>query len=213
MKREVYFALLCEGSSDAALVRPLERLCVIYGADEARGFAPDFGRLGQQVGHSIQSRIEALKALEPTINLLFIHRDADAPAEERRLSEIAEGMRAGGWELPHVPIIPIHETEAWLLLDEEAIRRIAQNPRGRAPLSLPPPHRIEQTAHPKELLQEALRRANGGTGRRAERFRGEMSSHRRRLLEELDVEGPIRQLAAWQRLCDRIEAAMRDLHP
>lgn len=48
-----------------------------------------------------------------------------------------------------VPVIPGRMTEAWLRLDEAAIRRVAGNPNGRTKLGLPKLHEVESVADPK----------------------------------------------------------------
>jgi len=91
-------------------------------------------------------------------------------------------------------------TEAWLLLDEHAIRRTAGRPNGTMALDLPSPGTVEHVPNPKELLRTALEVASGATGRRLARFRRDFSAHRRRLLEGLDHHGPVANLSAWRQL-------------
>ena len=50
MPIKIRFAFIGEGSSDVGLVSPLEKLCVLCGADEVTGVAPDLGRL-PKIGH------------------------------------------------------------------------------------------------------------------------------------------------------------------
>lgn len=59
------------------------------------------------------------------------------------------------------PVIPIRMTEAWLLLDEAEIRRVAGAPNGKIPLNLPNPAKVESVSDPKALLKETLARASG----------------------------------------------------
>jgi hypothetical protein len=62
-------------------------------------------------------------------------------------------------------------TEAWLLLDEEAIRGAAGNPNGKEPLDLP--RAPDQIPNPKDVLGELLKQASGLSGRRKKSFRPE----------------------------------------
>jgi hypothetical protein len=88
-------------------------------------------------------------------------------------------------------------TEAWLLLDEAAIRSASGNPRGRLPLNLPPSASIERVADPKETLFQALRTASEHTGRRLRSLRVEERRHR--VAELMDYE-LLRSLSAFQSL-------------
>lgn len=74
-----------------------------------------------------------------------------------RQDEIEQSIRAIGVQIsvPHVCVIPVRMTEAWLLFDEAAIRQAAGNRLGRAPLALPPLDEVEQEPDPKSLLYEA----------------------------------------------------------
>jgi hypothetical protein len=47
-------------------------------------------------------------------------------------------------------VIPIRMTEAWLLLDEEAIRDSAGRPSSSVSLGLPLPQRVETIPDPKQ---------------------------------------------------------------
>jgi hypothetical protein len=111
-----------------------------------------------------------------------------------------------------VAVVPIHETEAWLLTDEAAIRRVAGRPNGREPLNLPPIQQIEQTKCPKERLEAALlAAAQPLSGQRLARFRHDFGQRRRQLLEELPLDGPLEHLRAWCRLRDDTAKAITAL--
>lgn len=204
----VRFALITEGSSDRGLVEHLEALCRRAGATEAEGHAPDLGRLPSPVGKSVSEQIETMMKLDPGMDLLFIHRDADHPQDEGIRSIIDRGVAQAGLAAPHVKVVPIQELEAWLLLDETEIRHVAGKPRGKQALDLPPPHTIEDTKSPKERLEQALVIASGLTGQRLVRFKKQLPQWRASLLQRLDIDGPIQGLRAWQTLVADIEAAI-----
>jgi hypothetical protein len=205
----VRFVLVCEGSSDSGLVAHLQILCVECGAAEAIGTAPDFSRLPHPPGHDVTSRIAAALALDPAANLVFVHRDADDRSESRRLAEIRKATEH--FKVPIIPIIPVQATEAWLLLDEIAIRAVVENPRGKRPLNLPRPSAIERLANPKRRLRQTLEIASDLRGRRLSEFKRAFGHHRAMLLERLDVSGPIGQVRAWQRLIERTQAILQRL--
>jgi hypothetical protein len=192
------FVLLAEGSSDRGLIPHLQNLCIRAGVDEVTGIWPDFDYLPEKPEKTVEGQIRAALQLEPDVDLLFIHRDADSNDAAPRRETIRSGAKP--FRVQYVPVIPVQELEAWLLLDESAIRMVAENPRGREGLELPPPQHIETTARPKERLQAALLNACKSSGRRKKRFQKDFPRQRARLLERLDIDGPITRLSAWQQL-------------
>lgn len=107
-----------------------------------------------------------------------------------------------------VPVIPVRMTEAWLLLDEPAIRTVAGNPAGRASLTLPKHHEAERLPDPKSVLRQALLDAANVTGRRRERLDRRFSENRRQLLERLDPHGPVTRLTSWRDLVRSVESVI-----
>ena len=203
---KVRFALVCEGPSDAGLAAHLQTVCVDCGAEEAVGTVPDFARLPRPPAHDVASRITAALALDPAANLIFVHRDADSRSERARVREIEAA--AENVDVPVVPVVPIQETEAWLLLDEAAIRAIVENPRGTLALPLPRVAALERLARPKERLRTVLEHASELRGRKLEKFRRDFGRHRGLLLQRLDPSGPVTRLTAWQKLLERTTNAV-----
>jgi hypothetical protein len=199
-----------EGPSDEALVERIEELCLRAGADEVAGVAPDLRRHSRK-SSTVSEKIAHVLQLEPDANLVFAHRDADTQDPAPRRSEVTEAFRGVGVEQPHVAVVPVQMTEAWLLLDEEDIRFVAENPNGNVQINLPSPARVESVTDPKEKLRDALVAASERSGRRLKRFRKRFPQQRRRLIERLDLDGPVSQVSAWQRLCEDIEQALADL--
>ena len=138
--------------------------------------------------------MQAVKDLGGVHDLVVVHRDADREGRSPRLAEIDSAVRQVMPDIPLVPVIPIRMTEAWLLLDEAEIRRVAGAPNSKTPLELPRPGNVESIADPKVLLHRTLALASGLSGRRLEMFNKRFSQHRRRLLERIDHEGPIREV-------------------
>jgi hypothetical protein len=204
----IRFALVCEGSSDRGLVHHLESLCRRAGAVEVEGIAPDLGRLPQPVGKTVAEQVEAMLGLEPNLDLIFIHRDADDHDDASVRAIIDRGITSLGTQVPpHVKVIPVHELEAWLLLDEREIRAVAGSPRGKQDLELPSPHDLEATKNPKERLERALVLACGLSGHRLVRFKRRLPQLRSVLLQRLDIDGPVRELSAWRKLLADIATA------
>ena len=197
---------LADGSSDEPLGEHLEILCARRGM-AVRVTTPDLRLLRPPPGRRVADRLQAILDLGDPPDILFVHRDAEQQDPERRFDEVAEAVariRAG---LPHVAVVPVRMTEAWLLLDEQSIRDVAGRPNSAVDLDLPPVSRIEALTDPKSLLKQALDAASGLTGRRRDRFQQRFGQHRRTLLQRLDINGPVRQLPAWQAL----ESALDDL--
>lgn len=196
----VHFVLVCEGSTDEALVDHLERLLIWVGAREVSGVPLDVSRLVESIGRDVGSKVEAAVKLEPGANLVFVHRDADNADPTPRLSEIRMAFEGRLEGRAGVPIVPVQETEAWLLLDEQEIRRVAGKPSGRAPLDLPSLSEIERVSSPKEVLEEAILVASELSGRRRMRLRSRLPRLKSQLLRRLPVGGRIQHLPAWARL-------------
>ena len=73
------------------------------------------------------------------------------PKGNRRISAVMQIRRAlEGMPVRHVLVIPVRMTEAWLLIDELALRRAAGNPNGRNPLDLPALKDLEALPEPAD---------------------------------------------------------------
>lgn len=205
----VQFVLVCEGPTDIPLQEHIRKLLVWVGAGEVVGAAPNFKRLRGFSGHDVESKLRAAIQLEPGANLIIIHRDSDSRDPEPRHDEIEAAVRSIGVTRETVAVVPVQETEAWLLLDEEEIKRAAGNPSSSANLNLPGSAHIERVASPKDVLYEALLEASGTTGRRRERFRQRLPAAAAHLLRRLPVQGEIERLPAWQRFRDDLRDAIQ----
>lgn len=208
---KITFIFVGEGSSDRSLIEHLEQLCLLCGADEAMGTAPDLAALPYKVGHTVADKLRAALSLQPIANLLFVHRDADARETGPRYQEIAQAVHEVQIRWPYVAVVPVQMTEAWLLLDEAAIRRVADNPNGRVKLAMPGLGTVENIADPKEKLWELLRTASELSGRRLAKFEKERERRRGQLLRELPVDGSVCRLPSWQRLRDDLTQVLTQL--
>ena len=137
------FVLVCEGSSDAALASHIQRLLAQCGCANPRGVAFHRGsRIAQKISEAVK--------LSSDLDLIFVHRDANNAGAEKRYLEIKEAVEN---TLPMgcrwVAVVPVRMTEAWLLLDEAAIRRVVRKPDGKQPLGLPSPKHVEGVTDPK----------------------------------------------------------------
>ncbi len=200
--------LLSDGPSDGPLARHLERLAADLGGDLSVSWVDT---RSANVGSTVAARMKFLLGLAANPDILFVHRDAEGQNPLLRFEEIASGATTAGVPWPVVPIVPIRMTEAWLLLDESAIRSVAGRPTGRTPLQLPTLREAERLADPKRRLTEVLLAASETTGRRGHQFKRDFDRHRALLIERLDTAGPVSQLSAWQRLRADIATALAAL--
>jgi hypothetical protein len=206
-KRILY---LCEGTSDRGIGRHIERLAAEAGLATIVS-TPDFSLLPKKPEPGIVGKLRAAARLGGTYDLVAIHRDADREPPEVRIAEIHAAMAAWHAELPCVPVIPVTMLEAWLLLDERAIRQVAENPNGRVPLELPKPKKVESIADPKQRLKDTLALASELTGRRLQKFQTRFPQNRARLLEMLRVDGPVTEVPSWRSFTDELRRALKSL--
>lgn len=145
-------------------------------------------------------------------DLVFVHRDAERGSRETRVAEIDQAARGAG--IPaHVAIVPVRMTEAWLLIDEAAIRRAAGNPTNSDRLPLPERRQLERVPDPKRMLEECLKRASNLHGRRLRRFARDLPERKRRVAELIDDYTPLRDLPAFAAFERDTRAALAACRP
>ena len=201
--KELRCTLLTDGPADRALIPILEWLLrqqVALGVDitwaDLRRLKHPPGNLASRVGRAVE--------LYPC-DLLFVHRDAERGPLKRRVTEIETALAAvDSWDRDRtVAVVPERMTEAWLLIDEAALRSAAGDPRGTVPLAMPPVQQLERLPDSKKTLHDLLRAASGHTGRRQKRFRVEQAVHR--LAQGIQDYTPLRQLSAFRALEEETE--------
>ena len=214
----IQFLFVCEGSSDGALVHHIQRLLIEYGATEANGVPFHSGTRLTDSGTPLTNKVRQGLKLSVSPDLLFVHRDADhhrdthAAGAEKRYEEIVAAVQSASYGDRYVGIVPVRMTEAWLLLNECEIRRVAGNPGGRDDLGLPTVQKVEKIADPKNLLKEVLLRAESSKSpRRRKIFGKKFGEHRRQLIENLPVGGPLEHLDSWARFRKETIAALQEL--
>lgn len=204
----VRVVFLGEGTSDGGLVTHIETIAARQDIDVAVT-APDLGQLPMPPGRAVDAKPRAVAELGGVYDLIVVHRDADNQGVSAREREIAAAVESVANSVPHVPVVPVRMTEAWLLTSEEELRWVAGNPNGRMALKLPTPAGVERVADPKSLLKEVLAQASGATGRRLDRFHQRFSQHRRQLLERLDPFGPVTRLPSWQHFVAGVQHGLK----
>jgi len=201
----VRFTLVAEGSTDVALLPILK--WAVQSDPRVMRVEANFADPGMlpPVRKGLNMRILRAVNLFPA-NLVFVHRDADrGPAEVRR-NEIRRAALPGQLT---VPVVPVRMTEAWLLIDEEAIRSAAGNPRGAVGLGLPRLGAIEGIANPKDILFRALREASELHGRRLRKFSETAAASL--VAERIGDFSPLLELAAFREFRSFLSEALDSL--
>lgn len=198
MAKPLRYTLVSDGQSDRALLPIIDWVLQSVPAVAQRGFA------GQHAASTVLRRASGLRGkIDRALHyypcdLLFVHRDTEASDEkiwQHRCAEIERAMQ--GLATPYVCVVPMRMTEAWLLIDADAIRRAAGNSHSQDPLALPPLRRLEQESDPKALLHELLIAASEKQGRRLGQFKQDLSSRHARVAEFITDFSPLRNLSAF----------------
>lgn len=127
----------------------------------------------------LEGRITAALGMSEC-DVLFVHRDAERITWGERKAEIEvawERLIGRYTAQTLVCIVPVRMTEAWLMFDEQAIRKAARNPNGSMPIRLPSATRIDRLPDPKEELKTLLRIASGLRRRDLSRFADSQAVH------------------------------------
>lgn len=211
---ELRYTLLADGSSDRCLLRHLNWLIARSTSkrDGSIALVPQFAdaRGAASPPKGLAARIE-WSLVEAPCDLLFVHRDSEGEPESVRLDEIGAAVRELNLDVAHVAVVPVTMTEAWLLFDESAIRRAADNPAGTIALPLPSLKKTESADDPKTILRRALVDASEKTGRRLDQFKRDLSFRVHRVAEYIDDFTPLLQVPAFASLEARTKAAVQKL--
>ncbi len=190
------YTLLSDGSSDRALIPVLTWLLKKHGV--LRPIHANWADLGRipKPPKKLAERIIAGLEWYPC-DLLFIHRDAEKESLAKRTQEVRKGIaQVKQWSLDQsVCVVPVRMTEAWLLLDESAIRRAAGDPSGVVDLNLPSVADVEGLSNPKERLHQAIKYASGFNRRRLKSIN--FNKARQNITEYMNDFSPLCQLTAF----------------
>lgn len=209
MSMSLRYTLVADGTSDRALM-PLLRWTLLQTGTSLplSGEWADPRRLSA-APQGLTGRLRRALDLYPC-DLLFIHRDAERQDPEMRYIECRNALADLDVPPSAVCVVPVRMTEAWLLTDEAAIRRAADNPNGRQNLLLPVPSQLEGLPDPKQKLQEMLRTASEKRGRRLEQFRRDESARRLRVAELTEDFSLLLNLPSFRRFQNETHAILRE---
>jgi hypothetical protein len=194
---ELRYTLVADGPGDRALLPILTWL--LRQLEDVSGCAlvPQFfdPRPLDDPPSDLADRIVKARQLFPC-DILFVHRDAETSTRQDRVREIEQALPS--YAGLHVGVVPVRMTEAWLLIDQRAIRTAAGNPNGTHALAMPALPTVESIPDPKHMLRSLLLQATAFRGRRRSKFEREVSQRVQRVAELIEDFRPLRELPAFQ---------------
>ncbi len=196
--------LLCDGSSDRMLIPCLKWLLVENYPNLPFNFEyAEIRQISNNNHKSLKAKICLALEYYPC-DILFVQRDTEKKTYEIRLNEIKNSIIKAECAIPRIiPVIPKRMSEAWLFINESAIRQAAGNINGTIKLKLPPISKLESMPDPKSKLIELLKKATELNKRRLSNFNPYAAIHR--LAETIDDYSLLRKLYAFQALESEIK--------
>ncbi|MFJ7997858.1 DUF4276 family protein [Streptomyces sp. NPDC096310] len=148
-RRYFSLALLTEGASDQWFLSPLIDRQI---ADMAQRPAVGFDYSGVVTGECFTVAPRAVVVREVTellqyFDVVMIHHDHN---ERAKVEAIREHFAADAFRI--VGLVPVRETEAWMLADADALRKASPG----SDSAWEVPHDVEKIADPKAVLKAAL---------------------------------------------------------
>ncbi len=192
MSRQITYTVVADGGTDRLLVPIID--WTIHRLDpEVDILEPEFEKRAGSVGEHFESSTR-------TTMLVFAHRDAEASSIDDRLREFDSVSGV-------VPVVPVRMSEAWLLIDGDAIARAADS---RAAVDLPKLNTLENVVDPKSELETLLFAAAGSpTGRRGKKFKSSLAKRRVNLASLITDYSPLESLEAFR----RFQSSLADAYP
>lgn len=210
-------ALYAEGPTDYYFLRPLlQRLCEDLCAREAVDPVEVSEVLG--LDHPVevtaepreQRILEAAKSARGAWRVLFVHADGANDPVRAYQAQVAPGLALLSQHFAQdgigVAVVPIRETEAWTIVDGDALRAAFGSSLTDDDLGVLMPRAAEASIDPKTVLQTAFF-ATQPTGRR--RKQGH-APYLQTLGEEISL-ARLRQIPAFSILEKDVIAALREL--
>lgn len=168
--------------------------------------------------HTRAENIAAVARQVAGFHLLFVHADADSPTADRAWRErIQPGLAlitqaqaaAEAICADVVPVIPIHMTEAWMLVDHEVLLDVIGTTMQPHQLPRLSAQQIEDIADPKARLVETMQTALASRPKRVRRQRS--SSELYEPLGRRIALARLAQLPSYQRFVDDLRQALARL--
>jgi hypothetical protein len=206
----ISFTLVSEGPSDRALIPHITWLLEQNGINTPIDSEWADWRYLPETPKNLSEKIKISIELYPC-DILFIHRDSDREPPENRRNEIEEAVEIAfnNAKPVYVCVVPIKMQEAWLLFNEDAIRRASANPYGKIKLNLPKLKSVERIADPKSFLHDLIRQASELQGRHLRRL--SLSHCASQISLNVKDFSPLRSLSAFQQLEKDINQVVKKL--
>ena len=197
--KEIRYTLLSDGSSDQVLLNIIKWLLDdLFPTQPFIGASGDLRRLpNPPKAGDVHNRILFADYYYP-FDVLFYHRDAES-TDSKRLGQRKKEIEAkvdAIFKDKVVCIIPIKLMEAWLLFDEEAIKKAAGNRNYPMAITLPSIAKLEGIQQPKEMLHTTLKEVSGTKSRNLKNFNVGAAVHR--VGENIEDYSPLRSLVAFK---------------
>lgn len=184
--RYITSALVSEGTSDdrflpPLLTRVLHEICGSEFADSVE-IADVLALRGRQGPSPVAGVIDLIDKNPHSFNVVFFHRDQGANAA-RVTGEWLDPLRAAWGDRAErlVMVVPVRETEAWLLADGYALRNALGVTWTDSRMGLPrTPAGVEDVEDPKKALNDIIRQVSRSRNDHWEQL-GELVSVRRLL--------------------------------
>lgn len=195
-------ALVAEGATDDRFLRPLlsralEEVCYRE-FDEMVEVSEVQVLRGYGGPHAVPKIVGLVDDQPDSYKVVFVHRDQGANPS-RVHAEWVEPLRAQWGDRAErlVMVVPVRETEAWMLADGNALRAVLRVSWPDNQLGVPSaPRRVEEIADPKRVLQRV--------GARISRA---FTGYYERLGEEVSIDA-LRRVPAfrqwWDDTCDAL---------
>ena len=210
-------ALYAEGPTDYRFLSPvLRRLCEELCAVEARRAVEISEVLGLDHPDACkdapreQRILAAGRKAMGSWRLLFVHTDGEGDADKARRERVSPALALLQQQLPRagrgVGVVPVRETEAWMLADGDALREVFGSTLDDAALGVPPASAVEREHEPKRVLKHCFDRARPGARKR----RLSELDHLARLGDEVALDA-LRRLPSFRVLEDEVRTVLLEL--
>lgn len=198
MSIQLYIGYTCEGTTDNKFLHEIINNTFTEVALECQNDVTIEDVVPLQVPKKpfVQMMVEASKhTIIRGLSILCIHADADSKSivevHSNKFSpffDYINNLDANIYCKNIVPLIPITETESWMLADKELLKKRI-NAKEMSDLQLGIEKTPEAYSHPKEIIETAIRKAQEGKTKR-----------RRRELSIADLYGELGQAIKIEKL-------------
>jgi hypothetical protein len=190
--RYLGLALFAEGSTDHRFLSPIllrstEEICMreVRETVQVGDVLPLTSPPEYQDAERALRIFETARSASGGFHILFIHADANGNATRARHERVDPAAARIALELPQhatVAVVPVRMTEAWALVDGDALRDAFSATARNEVLGVPArPRGVERLQDPKRALQDAYRACVSGRRGRSQTAAGFLDAIARRV--------------------------------